>query len=252
MSNLLIPVDGLRLSRKPYTPEKPKGAKAVTIAVGFLCNKGANLILAADRQITAQGAYKIRRKKYSLTQQGSLELTFFYSGEPGMFSEFTQKVEDFLKTQSEITSEVVQHTIESTLEIMKLRDPLFDPRFWLLAGISEFLSPPKLIVFDGKSVFAAKEGVHIIGCGDTSLINYLSYQLHRPELTVTQGIALGAYLIKKATQYVDGCGEPIDVIRGSDFGFDPVGDEEILGGIKAIEDQEEFLFTLLVQKPFQS
>jgi 20S proteasome alpha/beta subunit len=250
MNSVLMPVNRPSPHKKPYTPEKPKGAKGMTIAVGFLCQDENYLILAADRQITARGAYKVRREKYVKNSQGTIDMAFFYSGEPGTFSSFTQRVASSLNTKA-ITREIIQDTIEETLESMRLRDPSFDPRFWLLAGICEFCEKPQLIVFDGKEVFRAKNGVNIIGCGDTSLIQYLSDQLYRPSLTLKQGIALGAYLIKKATQYVDGCGEPIDVLCGSDFGIGIEQQESILDKIQAIEAQEDFLFTLLVQKPFQ-
>jgi hypothetical protein len=236
---------------KPYTPEKPKGATAMTIAVGFLCGNGDHLILAADRQITAQGAYKIRREKYATNKQGYIELACMYSGEPGTFSEFMQKVEGSLKTQPKVTPEIVQSTIENTLEKLKLRDPSLEPRFWLLAGVSDLFESPKLIVFDGNSVFKATDGVHIIGCGDTSLINYLSDLLHRSDMGKNQGIALGAYLIKKATQYVDGCGEPIDMIHGDAGGFDIVKREKIAAAIQTIESHEDLLFTWLVRDLFQ-
>jgi 20S proteasome alpha/beta subunit len=105
--------------------------------------------------------------------------------------------------------------------------------------------------FDGKALFKATDAVHVIGIGDTSLINYLKEQLHRPEMTPDQGIALGAYLIKKATEYVDGCGEPIDVIHGDRGGFQIVEKDKVSAGIQMLENQEDLLFTLIVQTPFQ-
>lgn len=222
----------------------------MTIAVGFLCGDGKDLILAADRQITAQGAYQTRRKKYSTNSQGFVEMAFLYSGEPGTFHSFTQKVEESLNAKPEVSPEVVQETIEETLNTMKLNDPFLEPRFWLLAGVSEFWGPPKLIAFDGKYVFTAKDGVQIIGRGDTSLINYLGDRLYSPDLSPEQGIALAAYLIKKATQYVDGCGEPIDVLHGNGCDFRVVDKDKVSAGIDLIETQEEFLSTLLIQTPF--
>jgi hypothetical protein len=182
----------------------------MTIGVGFLCNNGSDFILAIDQQITFQGAYKIHHKKYSTSTRGFVDVAFLYSGEPGTFSAFTQKVEASLDLQTNITPEIIQETIKTTVESMKLRDS-FDTRLWLLIGVCEILSTPWLIVFDGKEVFKAPEGIQIIGAGDTSLIHYLSERLYRLDMTTDQGIALGGYLVKKATQYIDGCGGPIDV-----------------------------------------
>jgi 20S proteasome alpha/beta subunit len=236
---------------KPYTPEKPKGAKAMTIAVGFLCGNGDHLILASDRQITARGAYKVKKKKYSTSTQGFVDIACFYSGEPGTFAAFTQKLEDSLNAHANLTPEIAQDEIENILHSMKLTDPYMDSCFWLLAGIIELFEKPKLIVFDGKVVFKATDAVHVMGIGDTSLINYLKEKLHRPDMTPNQGIALGAYLVKKATEYVDGCGEPIDVMHGNGMGFQLIDKNEVSSGIKAIENQEDLMFTLLVQTPFQ-
>jgi 20S proteasome alpha/beta subunit len=238
-------------TRKPYTPEKPKRAKAMTIAVGFLCDNGEHLLLAADRQITSRGAYKIRRQKYAQSQQGFFDMAFVYSGEPGTFSAFVHKLESLLDPDREITSKAITDTIETVLEGMKLTDPLYDPRFWLLVGINELFEKPQLIVFDGRYVFPASSDVQIIGFGDTSLINFLSDKLHAPDLTKNEGIALAAYLVRKAVQYVDTVGEPIDVICGSSSGFEIVSEDKIKAGIQAIENQEEHLSTWLVRTPFQ-
>jgi hypothetical protein len=240
-----------RVQRKPYTPEKQKRGKAMTVGVGFLCNNGNDFILAIDRQITAPGAYKIRRKKYSTDTRGFVDVAFLYSGEPGTFSAFTQKVEAFLDAQPNITLEIIQGAIEKTVDSMKLRDS-FDARLWLLVGVCELLTAPWLIVFDSKEVFRSSGGVQIIGAGDTSLIHYLSERLHRPDMTTSQGVALGGYLIKKATQYVDGCGEPIDVIHGNRQNIQVIPNDKVSTGIRAIEDQEDLLFTLMVQTPSRS
>lgn len=251
MSSAFMPVNRPSLPKKPYTPEKPKGAKAMTIAVGFLCCEGNQIVLAADRQITARGAYKIRQQKYAKSQKGFFDMAFMYSGEPGTFASFIYKLDRLLNDDQDLTSETILHAIETVLEGMKLMDPQYDPRFWLLVGIDELFEKPLLIVFDGKYVFPATKDVQIIGCGDTTLINFLSDKLYSPDLNQSESIALAAYLIRKAAQYVDGVGEPIDVICGGN-GFEIVSEDKIAAGIRAIEHQEEFLSTWLVRTPFQT
>lgn len=251
MSSAFMPVNRPGLPKKPYTPEKPKRTKAMTIAVGFLCNNENHLILAADRQVTLRGAYKVKRQKYTKAQKGFFDMAFVYSGEPGTFAAFAHKLDVHLSNEKEITSETILKAIETVLEEMKLMDPMYEPRFWLLVGINELFEKPQLIVFDGKYVFPATNDIQVIGCGDTSVIHFLGDKLHSSDLNKAQGIALAAYLIKKAAQYVDAVGEPIDVICGAMGGFDIVPDDEVLAGIQAIENQEQFLSTLLVQTPFQ-
>jgi hypothetical protein len=52
----------------------------MTIAHRVPGGNGDHLILAADQQFTAQGAYKIRRKKYATSKQGYVEIACFFSG----------------------------------------------------------------------------------------------------------------------------------------------------------------------------
>jgi 20S proteasome alpha/beta subunit len=241
------------LNPKPYTPEKNRAAGAMTIAVGFLCNNSESLVIAADRQFTAQGAFKYHAKKYITEQQGYLGISFAFAGDPGIFKEFSQKTLDFLDTQDDVSLDLFRQTVEGTINEMELRTPFGQPApLYLLAGINEIFEKPKLIVFNGQGVFEAKadDGVCTVGCGDTSLIRYLGHYLYDPSMTETQGIALGSYLIKKATQFVDYCGEPIDVILGNGAGFEAVSAEKVKAAIEAIEQQEQYLPTLLIQKPF--
>lgn len=224
----------------------------MTIAVGFLCGGGNDLIIGADRQITSQGAFKSHEEKVSGHQSGFQDIVCAYSGEPGTFLEFEQKVFGYLDQEEvEWSIELLQNTIEGVLGNMGLRDRYLNPSFQLLIGFSELFAPPRMLVFDGHSVFQASAGLHIIGCGDTSLIRYLRDHLYRSAMSKEYGQSLAAYLIKKATQYVDGCGEPIDVHWGSAMGFEAIENDRIQAGIRAIEGQEGDLFTSLVQKAFE-
>jgi hypothetical protein len=76
--------------------------------------------------------------------------------------------------------------------------------------------------------------------------------LYSAELTVKIGSGLATYLVKKAPQYVDACGEPIDVMVLSESGCETISPERIKADIQKMEDQEAFLFTLLIQTPFSS
>lgn len=224
----------------------------MTIAVGFLCNGGADLIVAADRQFTSPGFFKYHRKKYITEERGACSFAFAFSGEPGTFQEFQQKVFGFFDNYDDLSVEIVQETMSGVLASMGLMDRSIPPSFFVLAGFNVFLEAPKMIVFDGKSIFVAENEVHIVGCGESSVIRYLGDQLYSPDLPLNQGVALGAYLIKKATQYVDYCGEPIDVIHGDAYGFQVIEKDTVKAGIEKIEEQEQYLSTLLIQTPFLS
>jgi 20S proteasome alpha/beta subunit len=223
----------------------------MTIAVGFLCNNGNDLIIAADRQFTVEGFSKRHAKK--LVSDGP-DLLYGFAGDPGLYTEARQKISGFLSTLKPADSsiDVIRETIEGVLNQMQLRgsDPNYRP-LYLFVGINEIFSRPRLIVFNGQGVYESECGVEIIGCGDTSLIHFLIDHLYSEHLSPEQGIALAAYLIKKATQHIDKTGEPIDVERADGLGFQTVSRNDVQEGILKIEGQEEFLSTLLIQTPFR-
>jgi hypothetical protein len=101
--------------RKPYTPEKPKGAKAMTIAIGLLCNDGEDLVIASDRQFTVDGL----RKRYArkLVSNG-LDIVYGFAGDPGLFAEARQKISGFLDNlkPSDVSLDLIQTTIEGVLK----------------------------------------------------------------------------------------------------------------------------------------
>jgi 20S proteasome alpha/beta subunit len=94
----------------------------------------------------------------------------------------------------------------------------------------------------------ADDRIQIVGCGDTSLIRFLADKLRAPDMTGDHAVGLAAYLVKKATQYVDLCGEPIDVILVNGSNNRAIPPEETTPLVAAIEAQEEYLPTLLVLK----
>lgn len=221
----------------------------MTIAVGFLCDSGQCLVIASDQQFTSPGYYKYHEKKYVTKQKGYFQITCVFSGDPGLFAEVQQKAFGFLDYAEDPTAELVLDTFTGVIDSLNLRE---SGSLYLLIGVTETFAPPRLIVFTGKGIFVADNRIHVVGGGESSVVHYLANCLYSPAMTGEQGIALGAYLIKKATRYVDYCGEPIDVLCGDSLGFEIVPQDKIQAGIQKIESRENLLFTLLVQTPFQS
>ncbi|HEV2134351.1 MAG TPA: hypothetical protein VGR47_08810 [Terracidiphilus sp.] len=220
----------------------------MTIAVGFLCDGGKEVYIAADRQFTSPGFFKYQEKKYFTDQKGALGLAFAFAGDPGVFREVQQKVCGYLDQVEDLSVTLVQATIEEVVNSLNLR---FSGSLYMLVGVNEIFDPPKLIIFDGKGVFLAEDRVYAVGCGESSLLRYLGDHLYAPDLPSVNSLGLAAYLVKKATQYVDYCGEPIDILHGDVCGFVEVEPEKIKAAIQMMERQEQFLSTLLIQKPFE-
>jgi 20S proteasome alpha/beta subunit len=242
-SSTVAPV---KMSR--YTLPQPKGPKAMTIAVGFHCKDG--IVFAADRQFTKAGAFKYHAKKFVTFNHGFVELALVFAGKPGIFEEMQQKVFARLEQIDDLTTELVRETIENVLVSMGWKERYLDGNLYLLVAVNALFESSKMLVFDGASLRQAESGVCVVGCGDTSLVRYLEDHLYSPEMPIREGEALAAYLIKKATQYVDYCGEPIDVITSDASGVHEVAASDIAASIQKMESQEPYLATLLVQTPF--
>ncbi|QNI30999.1 hypothetical protein H7849_18045 [Alloacidobacterium dinghuense] len=234
-------------------PVNSKRVKAMTIAVGFHCDDG--IVIAADRQFTSQGFFKYHEEKFAFEDKGDLStrIIFVFSGDPGLFKEAHQKIMGFLRLAELPTVDLVQQTVEGVLTSMGWKEHFLDNSLFMLVGVVEPFENPVLLVFNNRSLHQAGKGVQTIGCGDTSLIRYLGDHLYQESLKRSEGIALAAYLIKKATQYVDYCGEPIDVFCLDDYsGVVTVSQEEIKAAVQKMESQESQMYDLLIQKPFSS
>jgi 20S proteasome alpha/beta subunit len=251
MKNALMPVNRPGLSQKPYTPEKPKGAKAMTVAIGLSCNEGRDLVIASDRQFTVEGFSKDYAKK--LVSNGP-SIVYGFAGDPGLYIEARQKIKGFLDTvkPEDSSVDVIRQTVEGVVTQMGVRsnDPNYRP-LYLFIGVNEIFDRPSLIVFNGQGVYVSEDGFEVIGCGDTSVINFLRKHLYSPRLSREQGIGLAAYLIKKATLHVDKTGGTVDVEWADGVGFQTVSSEIVEDAINRIEEQEEYLSILMIQKPFQ-
>jgi len=251
MNRILPPVNRPGLPQKPYTPEKPKVAKAMTIAVGLFCNNGNDLVIASDRQFTVDGFYKKYAKK--LVSDGC-DLVYGFSGEQGLYAEARQKIGAGLGLIKPVDTslEIIQETTIKVLDSMGLLNrELQTRRLFMFIGYNEGFEKPRLLVFDGQAVYESENGFEVIGCGDTSVIHFLTDHLYAPDLSPKQGIALAAYLVKKATRHIDKVDGPIDVEHADGLSFQTVSPETVNAGVALIEEQEQFLPILMIQKPFQ-
>lgn len=242
-------------SRNRILPQKPKRGvpRAMTIAVGFLCNNANDLVIATDRQITIPGSHKYPQQKYRIGQKDHVELTFTFAGDPGVFQEVQQKVMERLQETEDLSFDLVRATLNQVLGEVNLRDRFLTRPFdlYLIVGVSELFGPTRLLLFNGRALYEGDhKEVHVIGCGDTSLIAYLASHLYSPNLSAQQGIALAAYMIKQATKFIDYCGEPIDVLHGTETGFEVLPADRIQAAIEMIEAQEEQLATWMIRTPF--
>jgi 20S proteasome alpha/beta subunit len=184
------------------------------------------------------------------------DVIFAFSGSPNLATEVQDKIIERLtmheaNSKSDITGKEVRDIVDEVLTEMGRLNGVFSGILQFLIGVYPIWEPPQLLSFDGQAVHAVR-GTAVLGCGgDTSIVRFLCDRLYDPSLNCIAGARIGAYLVKKATQYVDGCGEPIDVMILSGPKVIKLEAEEVTRSLELMESQEKYLFTLLVQKPFQ-
>jgi 20S proteasome alpha/beta subunit len=223
----------------------------MTMVVGFQCTDG--LVLCADQQITSGAGFKYHEKKLSIEEGPAWKIVFGYSGTPGLAQEVQEKVMRVVRQLAmPITGEVVKNAADGVLTDMNRLYDAFEQKLELLIGSTAFLGQTELFKFDGRGLHKVNNFSYL-GIGECSLIRFLSDKLYSSQLDTQTGAALGAYLVKKAEQYIDGCGGPIDVVvldnsLGDDCEWLP--ESSVQTAIQKIEHQESGLADLLIRQPF--
>lgn len=223
----------------------------MTIVVGFRCSDG--IVLGADRQITATGAFKYHEPKYRIENFDTFTAVFAYAGLPGMAQEIHDKISAGLVGigPDRAGVESVRQVTENVLsEMGRLYTDL---QVQMLIGVTSWQGGTDLLKFDGKAVHVARD-FEYLGFGDSSLIRFLADSLYTKHLTVSTGMDLAIYLVKKAEDYIDGCGGPIDVIslEPVDRSCKRLAQHYIQDRLRKMEGQEKLLLDLLIRKPFSS
>jgi 20S proteasome alpha/beta subunit len=257
MSSPVLPREPVDFQRPhPYPHVRPNKdelveKKAVTIVVGFRCSDG--IVICADRQITASGAFKYHQTKISSEEFDTFTAVFAYAGLPGIAKEVHDKIASLLRqlTLEDTAIRTVQETTDSVLSAM---GRLYtDLNLQMLIGVTSQNEGADLLKFDGKAVHPA-ENFNYLAYGESSLIRFLSEKLYSKEMNTKTGMDLGIYLVKKAEDYIDGCGGPIDVVilDQSERSTHWFSQKVIQERLQKMEMQERLLTDLLIRKPFSS
>jgi hypothetical protein len=239
-------------NKLPYTPPKPnvrKEDKTMTMVAGFRCTDG--IVICADQQMTSPGGFKYHECKISIEEGGSAwRLVFAYAGVPGLAKEAREKI---MRTvgpldPNDVTREAVQNVADGVLNDMGRQYGSLEGQLQLLIGVSVFLQEPDLLKFDGRALHVA-DNFNYLGIGESSLIRFLSDKLYSKRLDSKTGADLGCYLIKKAEDYIDGCGGKIDVVilEPSLGEYDWLTEAQVQDAIEKFERQEPQLADLFIR-----
>ncbi len=228
----------------------------MTAVVGFRCETG--IVLGADRQVSAPGAFKYFEKKIDVIERPSGEkIMVGYSGLSSLAREAREKLIARLdETQAALEEDdnnpgkIVQEAADFVLTGMgRLYGGL---ELELLIGTSSIFSKPAFLEFDGKGIHNADD-FSFLGVGDSSLLRYLAAVLFSPKMTIPEVSNLAIYLIGQAISFIDHCGGSIDLYSmnyGGDYEAMPEAETEFR--LKAMEARENLLADILVKRPFSS
>ncbi len=171
----------------------------MTIGVGFLCSDG--IVLCADRQITGQG-YKFQQAKIFSIQRQDYTFVFTYAGDPDAARMMFEKTRDAMRHVT-IDRESAKDAIKRTLE--KIFANKATKGLQTLIGMRT-KEEHFLIKTKEKKVV---EGVaaEYIGAGDSSALRYLCDFLLDQQMSVSEALVLGSYIVSVAGRYVEYCGE---------------------------------------------
>jgi hypothetical protein len=198
---------------KPNLRRLPKG-KALTIGVGFRCDFG--IVLCSDTQIT----WKDKHKAYETKQfhPCGIEWTMasVYAGDPQLWKSFCNKFMEYIEAHYKAnsrepnTTKELRDILETTLCYFSELDT--DPMsLCLLVGFIIRNKEIKLVKTEGKLISDVPV-FDYIGCGDSSLLRYLTPITADNDRwpTISQALYTGTYWVLQATRWVEDCGGDIE------------------------------------------
>jgi 20S proteasome alpha/beta subunit len=252
MSTITTPANQMRPPiRKPYTPEKPKGAKAMTIAAAIPYREG--VLVCADTQISYPNGLMYSDLKVLPFPVEGIRAVFAYSDQVNLAHEIKELLTVHLASVSQDSKDISSAEFLGTVRsVVNDYGRLYveQPLNFLLA-IYPTKDRPSVVLFDGKAVTLLHHQVVVIGCGNDTLTRFLIDKLYAIDMEENHAIVFGAYLIRKATQYIQGCGEPIDMALVKKDAVEIVPREKIKAAIQAAECEESSLHQVLVKKPLE-
>lgn len=193
-------------------PERLPRVKAVTIAVGMVCQNG--VVIAADSQVSVPDYYKYHESKIHYTEGEDWALLFAYAGDPGLYQQARNEIAKRFRDS--------EHTPDSLRIICKevlgeLGWPPNDIGLEMVVGISCPRFETRLLIFNGKSLIFGDK-IYCLGVGDSSLTRYLSELLYDSSVTTDDGVRAAICIVSKAKDYIDHCGGETVVYALNNFG----------------------------------
>jgi hypothetical protein len=175
----------------------------VTIGVGFRCDAG--IVLCSDTQITWKDRHKAYESKQFYLSGINWTMASVYAGDPQLWKSFRDKFNELIKAEVETVKEL-RDILETALCYFNELDS--DPtNLSLLMGFVIREKEIKLVKTEGK-LLSDVYTFDYIGCGDSSLLRYLTPITADKDrwLTINQALYAGTYWVLQARRWVENCG----------------------------------------------
>jgi len=205
------PFDTRRIRPYPRKPKKRLERSKVTIAAGLTYRDG--VILCADSEMTLGDSLKYRQEKVAFATGGKLETVLTGAGDEGFMKMAWSRILEQLAAKAEginrdsdvekTIDEVVGRIYKRNIGALP-REDQYGSGFTLLAAwCIDGLAPCLFKVADTR--LQPIIGFTCTGMGEP-LAKYASEGLYDPSMTLPQALALAAYVIYVAKEYVPKCG----------------------------------------------
>lgn len=217
-------------------PKRPKSQERekMTIIAGFQCTTG--VVVCADRLIT-RGDSKYYEQKIKILLDDDLTLAVAGAGDLSLTREVFEKIVENLE---EKTPGAVKESADKVLTDMGRLIPYEASPLGVefIIAASSLKDKAHLFAFSGKGLYTVEDYV-FGGVGDSSLVRFLCENLFLPPMTIAGAQLLGTYLVKKAKDYVSGCGGPTDIFGVYDNGKLEQLDVDVTADIERRLDEHE-------------
>lgn len=191
----------------PKIQRLPKG-RAMTIGVGFRCDLG--VVLCSDTQITWTSRHKAYETKQFYVSGINWTMASVYAGDPQLWKSFRDKFKELIKAEVTTIKEL-RDILEQAICYFSELDS--DPTaLCLLVGFVIGNKQMSLVKTEGKLI-SDVEVFDYIGCGDSSLLRYLTPIMADRDRwpTISEALYIGAYWVLQAKRWVEDCGGDTEV-----------------------------------------
>ncbi len=199
----LIPARLPNKRPKPYIQPAKRGAKAMTVGLGFLVSDA--VILASDRQMTQSEWNKFPETKMFHDHDSERIIAMVAGDELGLAKEIWWELIKHPITDYESLKAALTEVLDSKGRLN------IDLPLQLLCGIAT-KTDTYLLEFRGRAIYPVMDEFGLICSGDSSLIHYLTRNINLVMESPDYGVTVATYLLKRAEEFIATCHGPMDMI----------------------------------------